>query len=317
MNPFRLSECLDDEKLMNRLTLEKHRVGSFLARRLPKPVVDLGGWALACVLASGHSNRRLLVERNLRRAGVDAFEDLPGAVRKAFASYAKYYVDSSVVARLSPSQVDAGFTFESFENILDAHRKGPGPILALPHVGSWDWAGAWLAQVPGYPVTVVVESVEPKELFDWMAEYRRRLGLHVLPATPGVMPKLSLALEEGHVICLLCDRNVGSGGVEVEFFGETTKLPAGAALLARRSGAGIVPAVVYNLKGKCHAVTRPAIYVEQEGSLRAVIQETTQALACELEEMIRAAPTQWHMMQPNWPSDRALEEMTDCRVSGG
>ena len=29
----------------------------------------------------------------------------------------------------------------------------------------------------------------------------------------------------------------------------------------------------------------------------------TQVLAGELEVLIKASPTQWHLMQPNWPSD--------------
>jgi lauroyl/myristoyl acyltransferase len=29
----------------------------------------------------------------------------------------------------------------------------------------------------------------------------------------------------------------------------------------------------------------------------------TQALAAELEILIRRDPTQWHLFQPNWPTD--------------
>jgi KDO2-lipid IV(A) lauroyltransferase len=29
----------------------------------------------------------------------------------------------------------------------------------------------------------------------------------------------------------------------------------------------------------------------------------TQALAYKLEDIIRQAPSQWHLVQPNWPSD--------------
>ena len=298
--------------LSERFSLESHRVGSFLARWLPQFIVDAGVRALVCALASRNSARRLMVERNIRRVGGVSEEEMPRAVKRAFTAYARYYIDSSLVMRLSPTQVDAGFTFEGFENILDARRHAPGPILALPHVGSWDWAGAWLAQVPGFPVTAVVEAIEHEELFEWMVSYRRRMGMNVLPATPQVMSKLSLALDAGHIICLLCDRNVGSGGVEVEFFGETTKLPGGAALLARRTGAPIVPAVVYHRGGKRHAVTKPPIFVRGEGSLRETVREATQTLTHELEEMIRVAPSQWHLMQPNWPSD--VEALASLRV---
>lgn len=297
--------------------LEKHRMGSLLARRLPPFIAEAGGWALGRGLAFRNSARRLMAERNLRRCGV-AEEDLPRAVQQAFVAYAHYYIDSSVVVKMSPSQVNAGFTFEGFNNILDARRKALGPILALPHVGSWDWAGAWLAQVPNFPVTVVVESIEHSELFEWMASYRRRIGMNVLPATPDVLSKLCVLLEERHVVCLLCDRNFGDSGVEVDFFGEKTKLPAGAALLSRRTGAGIVPAVIYRRGGYRHAVTRPALYVSQQGSLRQVVQEATQTLTWEMERMIREAPSQWHLMQPNWPSDReALAAFAEARSRPG
>jgi KDO2-lipid IV(A) lauroyltransferase len=37
--------------------------------------------------------------------------------------------------------------------------------------------------------------------------------------------------------------------------------------------------------------------------LRDDVARVTQALARELEFLIRRAPEQWHLFQPNWPSD--------------
>jgi len=45
--------------------------------------------------------------------------------------------------------------------------------------------------------------------------------------------------------------------------------------------------------------------VERSGRFRADVARVTQAIADELEVLIRAAPEQWHLMQPNWPSDHA------------
>ena len=50
---------------------------------------------------------------------------------------------------------------------------------------------------------------------------------------------------------------------------------------------------------------RPPVPLERAGKLRDDIARGTQLLARELEELIRAAPEQWHLLQPNWPSDRA------------
>ena len=50
-------------------------------------------------------------------------------------------------------------------------------------------------------------------------------------------------LAEGGVACLLVDRNLGAGGVPVEFFGRTATMPGGAALLAAQTGAALIPTV--------------------------------------------------------------------------
>ena len=105
-------------------------------------------------------------------------------------------------------------------------------------------------------------------------------------------------------MCLLCDRDIEGDGVEVEFFGERTTLPGGPATLALRTGATLLPVAVYFRPGRDHlGVVRPPVPVEREGRLRDDIARITQVLARELEALIRAAPEQWHLLQPNWPSD--------------
>ena len=248
-----------------------------------------------------------MVERNLQRTSADGAAltgaALRRAVRATFVAYGRYYVDCARLAGASPTEVDAGFTFERYDHISDALRIGPGAILALPHVGSWEWAGVWLAQRPGVKVTAVVEPIDHPELFAWMERFRRRIGMEVVPAGPEALGALTRALHDGHVVCLLTDRDIGGGGVEVEFFGERTTLPGGAAVLARRTGSPIVGVVVRRRAGKCHAEVFPPMLVSQEGRLRHVVAEATQELAHMLENMIRLDPTQWHLMQPNWPSD--------------
>jgi len=117
------------------------------------------------------------------------------------------------------------------------------------------------------------------------------------------------ALKRNEIVCLLSDRNIGPGGVEVEFFGERTKLPAGPATLALRTGAPLLPVAVY-FTGERNGhlgLVRPPVPVERRGSLREDVVRVTQALAAELEHVIRRAPEQWHLFQPNWPSDPGWE----------
>ena len=80
----------------------------------------------------------------------------------------------------------------------------------------------------------------------------------------------------------------------------------GAVTLALSTGAPILPTGGYftnKVEGHFTCV-RPPIPLERTGKrLRDDVQRITQLVAAELEVLIRRAPQQWHMFQPNWPSD--------------
>lgn len=290
---------------MTDATTLAYRASAGLARRIPPPVLRPARRAVTTVAARVSAERRFLVARHLQRVVGPGLHGgaLEHKVTEAFHAYARYWEDSARLPSLSDTEVDLGFSYEGFEHIENGWATGVGPILALPHLGGWEWAGRWLTCRPGYEVTVVVEPQNPPELFEWMIEYREAFGMHVIPLGPDAAPAVMKALKANHVVCLLCDRDIGGGGMSVEFFGEETTIPAGPATLALRTGAHIVPVGVYQLRDRHHAVCLPPVEAERRGRLRADVARVTQSLAGQLEVLIRARPEQWHLMQPNWPSD--------------
>jgi KDO2-lipid IV(A) lauroyltransferase len=285
-------------------TLNAYRTAAALARVLPPPIAALTGRVGALGAANALADRRLIVERNLKRVRPD-LEGLAlrRAVQRTFDSYARYWIESFRLPGTSTAELDAGMSYEGFDHIEHALASPVGPILALPHLGGWEWAGFWLSATLREKVTVIVEPLEPPELFDWFVELRRSFGMNVVPLGAGAGTSIIRALKDHHVVCLLCDRDVGGGGVEVEFFGERTTLPAGPATLALRTGAALLPTAVYYEGRGHHALVRPPVPAERRGRLREDVARVTQLLAHELEGLIRRAPEQWHLMQPNWPSD--------------
>ena len=183
-------------------------------------------------------------------------------------------------------------------------------ILALPHLGGWEWAGRWLAD-RGHGLTAVVEAIEPPELFDWFSDLRRKLGMRIVSLGPSAGREVLAALKRNDVVCLLSDRDIQRTGSEVEFFGETTTIPAGPATLSIRTGAPILPTAVYftdRIDGHLGIVRPPVDVTRSNEGLRADVQRVSQSLAGELEFLIRRAPHQWHLFQPNWPSDPGYDE---------
>jgi KDO2-lipid IV(A) lauroyltransferase len=292
---------------LDRASYFAYRGAAALANAIPEsvgtPVAETVGRALAPFLPG----RRRLVAKNLQRATDGRLQGaaLDRAVSNTFASYGRYWLELFRLPRDTRRSVEPRFEAEGWEHIADALAAGHGVIVALPHLGGFDFAAGWLAG-RGVAPTVVVEPVEPPELFEWFAGVRAAIGMEVVPLGPDAGGAILRALKANRIVCLLCDRDLVGDGVPVDFFGEETTMPGGPATLALRTGAPLIPVGCYFRPGGSHwAQIGPPLPVERQGRLRDDVGRITQELARRFEELIRMAPEQWHLMQPNWPSDRA------------
>ena len=286
-------------------SVSAYRAGSLLARRVPVVVQNAAARAVAASSAVGTGQKRLVAARNLERVlgrSMSATERRR-RVAKTFEWYARYYAESFRLPSVPVTEIDQRFGYEGFGEIAAAVERGQGPILALPHLGTWEWAAWWLALVPKFQVTAVVEPLEPPEVFEWFRGFREGLGMSIVPLGPDAARSSIQALKQGRVLCLLADRDIQGNGVAVEFFGERTTLPAGPATLALRTGSPLIPSAVYWRGNTRHAVSTAPLDTTRRGKLRQDVARLTQDLARDFEYLISQAPEQWHMLSPNWPSD--------------
>lgn len=282
-----------------------YRAGDVVARALPERAVVPFARAVGRAAARAMPGRREMVERHQRRVRPELSDrELKAAVDDVFASYAHYWIESFRLPEVAAVDLDLGMRHEGLHHIETALEGGKGCILAMPHLGAWEWAAFWLTSFHHMPVTAVVEAVEPPELAEWFVGLRASLGIEVVPLDSKAGTASTRALHANRVLALLCDRDVAGGGVEVDFFGEKTTLPAGPATLALRTGAPLIPATIYFTEdGQHHGIARPPLDTARRGKLRDDVARITQDLAHELESFIRRSPEQWHLLQPNWPTD--------------
>jgi len=282
------------------------RAGTTLARTTPTWFMQSLGAGLAEMQAWRRSTNCLMVERHQRRLEPGLNEkEMRRRVKQVFRSYGRYYADVVRLPAVTDEELADGLRVDGYEHLDAALRTGCGTILVMPHVGSWEWAACWMARIKRHDITGVVERLQPADLFEWYERFRREIGMHTVPLGPDAVPTLVRALRQGHVVALLSDRDIRGNGVEVEFFGETTTLPAGAAALALTTGAQVLPAAAYEAGlGQRRLVIEAPLPVERRAALRDDIHRVTGSIAMALERLIRAAPSQWHLLQPNWPSDR-------------
>jgi KDO2-lipid IV(A) lauroyltransferase len=295
----------------DRLTYLTYRALGAALAALPSPAATAAAAVVGQVMARRRGGPGELRASHLRRvlaADSPVVAPDPEVVdrwaRRAFRAYARYWVEGARLATIPPGEVCGQMMVErGMEHLVAGMARGKGVVMVLPHVGSWEWGGAWLAAI-GYPMTSVAERVEPPALYEWFVEQRRAMGLSIVPLGPDSAGALAKTLHSGGLVGLLCDRDIVGNGVTVEFFGEKTTFPAGPATLAMRSGATLIAAAVYSGPGRDHtAVITAPIDTSRVAGLRADVGRVTQAIATEFERLIRPAPEQWHLFQPNWPSD--------------
>jgi phosphatidylinositol dimannoside acyltransferase len=231
--------------------------------------------------------------------------DAQSAGKEVMVSYGRYWAEALWARSNRVPEMMKSTTVEGLHNILDARDAGTGMIYALPHMGNWE-AAAPIAVNEGVTVLAVAENLPNKRITDWFTRMRAEFGIEIVLATGSteVMRQLEEGIAANKAVALLSDRDLKGRGVEVEFFGEMTTMPPGPATLALRTGAPLLPVGCY-FDGEGHkVVVGDPIPIPDVGSRSEKVHAITQTLAGHLERIIRVAPEQWHLVQPNWPSDR-------------
>jgi phosphatidylinositol dimannoside acyltransferase len=245
----------------------------------------------------GRSVRRL--RANLART-VPA-ERLDTTTREGVRSYLRYWCESFRLPSWDVDDLVRRTRVVGEERLRGPQEAGRGVVAALPHMGNWDWAGAW-ACATGMPLTTVAERLEPARLFDEFLDFRRGLGMEILPLTGGPPPmrRLSDAVDEGRLVCLLADRDLSRGGVEVRLLGEAARMPRGPAVLARDTGVDLVPVnLAYRGPDLELTMHEPVPHAPGDDGIAAMMQ----AVADAFSRGIAADPQDWHMMQKVFVAD--------------
>jgi KDO2-lipid IV(A) lauroyltransferase len=242
--------------------------------------------------------------RHMQRVGVG--EGAERAAREMFSAYGRYWAEVLWMRPRRAQEVVDRVTVEGLERVIAARDAGTGMVYALPHVGNWEVAGT-IARREGIELVAVAERLGNRRLVDWFIKLRNMLGIQIVLAdrNRGVMLKLHEVIERGGAVALVTDRDLSRRGAEVEFFGEMTTLPTGAVTIGIRTGAPVFPVGSFFSDGRGHhVVVGPPLEIPSEGTLEERTSAGTAALAVALESLVRRAPEQWHLLQPNWPSDR-------------
>ena len=251
----------------------------------------------ALVKRNGKSVQRLRSNLSRTQPAITTL-DLELLVIKAMRSYMRYWCDTFRFPDWSKDKTVGTVEVTNEHLLLDAIAAKTGVIVALPHAGNWDHAGAYFC-ANGVQLVTVAERLKPEKLFLKFLEYRQAMGMEVLPLDGRVLDTLTDRLNAGALVALVADRDLSRSGIEVEFFGGPARMPAGPAVLALKTGAIFLTAFVNYTNQGIH-ITFDEISIPEIGTQEEKVSILVQKSANNFEQGIRKFPQDWHMLQRIW-----------------
>ena len=275
------------------------------ARVLPLPVARaiFNAGADRAYKGNGPGTQRLRRNLSMVLGPSATAAELEAVVKAGLRSYARYWMEAFRLPSQSRQQHLTNFRLETHDELAAAMAAGKGAILALPHMGNWDSAAAYVVS-NGWPMITVAERLKPEAVFEQFVAYREKLGMEVVPLTGGQRAPLDVLAEKamkGYAVALLADRDLSARGVEVTFFGGRTRMPPGPALLALRTGAPLYAADLWFTETQAVAkMRRIELPDPADGALDVRAKLVTQRLADAFAIGIAEHPQDWHMLQKLW-----------------
>ena len=186
-----------------------------------------------------------------------------------------------------------------YENFEAANKKGKGVIFLTAHLGAFDLQVTNMA-LRGLNPNIIGTPLKDERLNELLWNYRNAHGAVAIERGKETFRMIKV-LKSGGSVALLIDQDTKVKTVFVNFFGKPAATPAGAAVLALKTGAAIVPTYVHlAADGLQHMHILPEIPMRVTGNEEGDIVYNTQILTNFIEAQIRKHPDQWVWMHERW-----------------
>ena len=184
---------------------------------------------------------------------------------------------------------------------LDAALRAGGVVAVSAHLGDFARTVLWLAHA-GYPITMTIREAKhvPPGMY---LEAFRNLGIDavVVDSDRQATQSLIQALKVKKIVVIYLDQDAKAGGIEMPFLGKLTPMPTGPAVLARRTGATLLPILNIDLpNGTGQIDILPRLAPSEDPDRTTAINNDTRQLASIMERYIRRYPEQWGWRYRRW-----------------
>ncbi len=201
--------------------------------------------------------------------------------------------------KLNKDNIDSFVKIEGLDMVDSSFAKGNGTIILTAHFGNWELVGL-MFRIKGYPGVTIGRKIYFYKYDMWLNSLRRAHDVNVIyrDESPRKMLKV---LKENKILGIVADQDVDSvEGVFINFFGKQAYTPAGPAVLAKATGASLIPTFIVR-EGRHHRlVMEKPVELADTGNKEADIVTNTQRWSDVVEAYIKRYPEQWVWMHRRW-----------------
>jgi lauroyl/myristoyl acyltransferase len=279
-----------------------YRGVTWLPRSCSYAIGDIGTWIAYHLMRGGTS---ALVD-NFRCVRPEASErELKALALKTYRTYARDTIDFIRSMEMLPEQFKAlvaGDNARAIDPLLALRR---GVILVGGHFGNWELGGLALRQFKNCEVMVVGRPEPSPTVGALRRRIREKFGIKSIDIGHMLETALFLrrVLAANTVVAMLLDRHFGRDRLDVTFFGRPAPFLRSPAVIARMSGAPLLPAsMIRQPDGRFVGWFGTPVFVDASRPGDEPLQRATQAVAAQLETQIRMNPHLWYQFYPYWRS---------------
>ncbi|MFH1730344.1 MAG: lysophospholipid acyltransferase family protein [Planctomycetota bacterium] len=277
---------------------------------LPEKLAVRAGVMLGRALRLIGRRRRRIARENIKKAmpGEHTAEETRRLVKEVFVNISLTAVESLWMrSRVTKENIGTRCRADGADTVAGVAAEGRGAILCGPHLGNWEFFGAWIAARFG-GVAALARPVNNPMVREYTTRLREDFGITVLSTRDGVRPMIA-ALKRGEFLAVLIDQHVNRAFVPATFFARKAATTAVVASLALKFDTPVFTG--YSVRDghsfRHHAHFEGPIELVRSGDHEADVLANTQRFNDKLEEIIREHPEQWLWTHRRWKLADRLE----------
>lgn len=241
------------------------------------------------------SYRKHVIRANLRRVFSTESEDqINSRVAEFYKHFSKVVYELFFLFGPLKKFVDTKSEVFGFENWQTANAKGNGVLMLSSHLGNWEvMVAAGIRR--GIPGLMITKHLKPEWLHKLVQKTRESCGTQCT-YEPRTLRDVLAHIKRGGSIGIVLDQYAGPpSGIRVPFFGYWVGTQSAVAMIAKKTGAAVLP--IYNYwdsrTGKYHVVIEPEVSWISGKTLDDEIFQNTLRYNQILERQISSVPNQW------------------------